>query len=117
MALDLNTLFGRRIPWPWQLCGDQTSISSDTSLFREGSGWNWQSGSTGFVLVGTIVMKYMTHNAPIDGNGNFQGRDDSGACYLWTYAEDEIIRVYGAPSALQGTKPVWTLFHTYNALT
>jgi len=117
MALDLNPPSGRRVQLPWQLNGDQEVISSDTSLYRRGSGWNWQPTSTGYILVGNIVMRYESHNAPIDGNGNFLGRDDPGACYLWTYAEDEIIRVYGAPSALKGSLPVWTLFHSYNALT
>lgn len=118
MPLDLNPPpVGRKTWLPFQLCGDQMQISSDTSLYRHGSGWNWQSGSTGFTLVGGIVMEYISHNAPIDGNGNFLGRDDNGACYLWTYGEDENIRIYGAPQALPGVKPVWTLYRQYNALT
>jgi hypothetical protein len=116
--MDNNTPFPRKTPLPWGLSGDQQLISSDTSLWREGSGWNAQSGAGGlFNLIGTIVMKYMSHNAPMDPNCFFLGRDDPGACFLWTYGEDEVIRLHGAPSAAKGALPVWTLYQSYNALT
>lgn len=116
--MDNNTPAARKVPLPWALSGDQSVISADTSLFREGSGWNIQPGSGMYVLVGNqIVMKYWTHNAPVDPNGNFLGRDDPGACGMWTYSEDEIARYYGAPSALKGTLPVWTLYQSFNFLT
>lgn len=116
--MDNNTPFPRKVPLPWALSGDQTIHSADTSLYREGSGWNAQPGAGGlFNLIGTIVMKYWSHNAPLDPNGFFLGRDDPGACFLWTYGEDEVIRYHGAPSALKGVPPVWTLYHSFNALT
>lgn len=117
--MDNNTPSPRKIALPWGLSGDQQIISADTSLFREGSGWFIQPGSGMYVLVGNqIVMKYWSHNAPIDSNGNFLGRDDSGPCGLWAYCEDEIIRFYGAPGVTaKGIPPVWTLYKSYNFTT
>jgi hypothetical protein len=116
--LDNNTPSPRKVPQPWGFSGDQQVISSDTSFFREGSGWNWQPGSTGYALVGSqIIMKYWSHNAPVDANGNFLGCDDAGACAFWCYAEDEVMRYFGAPAAAKGTVPVWTLYASYNNAT
>ncbi len=101
-----------------QLSGDQYLLSQDASAFREGSGWNWQAGSLGYVLAGNqIVMKYWSHGLTIDQNGNWSGRDDAGGCGLWMYCEDETYRFFGAPSASIGTNPIFTLYTTYNFLT
>lgn len=116
--MDPSTPAPRKVALPWGLSGDQGIFSADTSLFREGSGWNFQPASTMYVLVGNqIVMKYWSHNAPIDPNGNFLGRDDPGACGMWAYCEDETVRYFGAPSAAKGVLPVWTLYRTYNSIT
>jgi hypothetical protein len=115
--MDPNTPSKRMVPLPWGISGDQEMRSFDTSIWREGSGWNIQQGSGMYALSSQIVMKYYTHNAPVDSNGNFLGRDDAGGCSLWTYSEDEIGRYYGAPSANKNTPPVWTLYKTYNYLT
>lgn len=120
VLMDNNTPSLRKIALPWGLSGDQQLISADLSPFREGSGWNFQPGTgTMYALVGNqIVMKYWTHNAPLDANGLFLGRDDPGACGLWAYCEDETTRFYGAPAVTaKGILPVWTLYQTYNNLT
>jgi hypothetical protein len=103
---------------PWGLSGDQEIISFDTSFFRKGSPWNIQPGSDLYVLSGSqILMDHYSHNAPMDPNGNFLGRDDAGASTLWTYGEDEIGRYFGAPAGAKGSKPVFTLYKTYNYIT
>lgn len=61
--------------------GDQSQISRDSSILREGSTSLATSGDL-FNLVGDQVMKYWTHNFGIDQNGFFLGRDDSGAMLL-----------------------------------
>lgn len=113
-----NTPAPRRTQDIRVLNGDQESFSYDTSLWREGSGWNAQPGSNLYVLMGgQIVMKTWTHNFGIDPNCKFQGRDDAGACMLWAYGEDEIFRWFGAPSGAKGTPPVFTQYMTYASLT
>ena len=92
------------------LSGDQEIISQDVSPFREGSGWNWQAGSTMYVLVGNqIGMKHWSHNVKIDPNGTVTGRDDAGACVVWVYCEDETMRYFYAPLGAIGTLPVFSL--------
>lgn len=66
--------------------GDQSQISRDTSILREGSTSQALSGDL-FTLVGDQVMKYWTHNFGIDQNGFFLGRDDSGPCSLIVITE------------------------------
>jgi hypothetical protein len=66
--------------------GDQWYDSRDTSIFREGSCSLTQAGALG-VLIGDLCMKYWTHNAPMDSNGNFLGRDDAGASTLICFTE------------------------------
>ena len=113
-----NTPAPRRTQDIRVLNGDQETFSFDTSLWREGSGWNAPSGSDLYVLMGgQITMKTWTHNFPIDPNCKFQGRDDAGACMLWAYGEDEIFRWFGAPSGAKGTQPVFTQYMTYASLT
>jgi hypothetical protein len=107
----------RRISWR-QRNGDQEVLSWDKSMFREGSAWQIPVASTLYALVGNQqVMKYWAHNTGVTEAGAFTPRDNTGACGLICYCEDDTIRFFGAPSANRGTAPVWTLYTTYNNLT
>lgn len=91
--------------------GDQQVLTQDTSPYRIGShstiGATPNQTSTLRALTGAQVMYYETHNTALDSNGNFMPRDDTGACTLQAYCEDEVWRYYSAPSANKGTLPVW----------
>jgi hypothetical protein len=103
---------------PWGLQGDQQVISSDPSQFREGSAWNAQPGTSLGALCGNqLVMKYWSHNAPMDADCSFLNRDDAGACTLRCYCEDETERWFAAPAGPKGTLPVFTQTAQYDHLT
>lgn len=89
--------------------GDHEILSNDTSLYREGSGWQIPTNSPLYVLVGNqLVMKYWSHNTAISESGNFQGRDDPGTCELIAHCEDGTVKYFGAPTAAKGVLPVFT---------
>lgn len=109
---------GKRDREGWVLNGDQVALSNDISIFRAGSGSFIATGSPLYVTAGNqIVMYYLCHNTAIDESGKFLPRDDPGGCSLTAWCEDETIRFFGAPAAVKGSLPVWTLYATYNGLT
>jgi hypothetical protein len=98
--------------------GDQEILSNDTSLYREGSGWQIPVGSNLYVAAGNqIVMKYWAHNFSISENGMYQGRDDPGTCELIMHCEDGTIRYFGAVAGAKGTIPVFVAGPVINVAT
>jgi hypothetical protein len=98
------------------LNGDQELISSDPSIFREGSAGQIPVGSPLYVLCGNqIVMKYWSHNVAINENGNINVKDDAGGASIIAYCEDDTIRYFGAPATTSARQPaVFTLYTTYS---
>jgi hypothetical protein len=99
--------------------GTQEVISTDVSLFREGSGSTIPLTSPLAVLCGNqLVMKYWMHNCHVNENGTINVKDDAGGAGLIAYCEDDTVRYFGAPATTNSSQPaVFTLYKTYNMLT
>lgn len=110
--------YPRRFKQAWSFAGDLEQVSLDNSVFREGSHSMLTAPSGLYTLVGSQpVMRYWSHNAPIDAMGFFGPRDETDSCSLICICEDNSVRYFGAPSASRGAVPVFTEFLRINILT
>lgn len=95
------------------ITGSQMQISGDLSPLWEGTQSTLTSGAA-YVLNGNIlIMKARTHNVKIDTSGNFTGVSKTGIATVEFWGEDDVIRVFTAPSVTAGTVPTFGATPTY----
>jgi len=95
------------------LVGTQFQVSADLSPLWEGTQSTLTSGAA-YALNGNIlIMKARTHNTQIDSSGNFTGVSETGIATAEFWGEDDVIRVFTAPSVSAGTVPAFGATPTY----
>ncbi len=95
------------------ITGSQMQISGDASPFWEGTQSTLGSGAA-YVLNGNIlIMKAWTHNTKINTSGNFTGVAATGIATVMLWGEDDVLRVFTAPSVTAGTVPTFGATPTY----
>jgi hypothetical protein len=94
--------------------GDQFISSSDPSPFRTGTFSTTASGVMYALLGNVLSMSYWTHNTALNSVGTFLGAGDTGTSTLWSYNEDDSIKIFSAPSVTAGTTPTFGATPTYN---
>jgi len=93
--------------------GSQVQISADASPLWEGTQSTLTSGAA-YALNGNIlIMKARTHNVAINTSGNFTGVSETGIATVEFWGEDDVIRVFTAPSVTAGTVPTFGATPTY----
>lgn len=100
--------------------GDQEVISQDQSPLREGSHSMLTTGGANniWTICGNQpAMKYWCHNAALDGNGNFQGRDEADGGGLMALCEDNTLRFFGAVTGVRRSALAWTQSFGIDSLT
>ena len=92
--------------------GDQLLVSSDPSIYREGS---WATGNKGtlYSLAGEYVSKYQSHNFQIDAAGNIGPADTTGNCQIIIVTQSGLWNVY-AGSGTAGVAPTLSLVSSTN---
>ncbi len=95
------------------LVGTQVQVSADASPLWWGTQSTLASGAAYALNSNILIMDAQCHNTQIDTNGNFTGVSETGiaTCMLW--GEDDVLRVFTAPSVTLGTVPTFGATPTY----
>lgn len=95
------------------LVGTQFQVSADISPLWWGTQSTLTSGAA-YVLNGNIlIMEARCHNTQIDTSGNFTGVAETGVATAMFWGEDDVLRVFTAPSVTAGTAPTFGTTPTY----